>query len=122
MNMDKAYKIAIIGLGYVGLPLAIEFAKKYKVLGFDIDEARIQELSAGEDRTREADLEALKTVLHIDDRPTGLHFSAATADLQQCQIYIVTVPTPINRFKAPDLQPLLKASAMIGSVLKKETS
>lgn len=119
MNMDKAYKIAIIGLGYVGLPLAIEFAKKYKVLGFDIDEARIQELSAGEDRTREADLEALKTVLHIDDRPTGLQFSATTADLQQCQIYIVTVPTPINRFKAPDLQPLLKASAMIGSVLKK---
>ena len=119
MNMDKAYKIAIIGLGYVGLPLAIEFAKKYKVLGFDIDEVRIQELSAGEDRTREADLEALKTVLHSDDRPTGLQFSAATADLQQCQIYIVTVPTPINRFKAPDLQPLLKASAMIGSVLKK---
>ena len=119
MNMDKAYKIAIIGLGYVGLPLAIEFAKKYKVLGFDIDEARIQELSAGEDRTREADLEALKIVLHIGDRPTGLQFSATTADLQQCQIYIVTVPTPINRFKAPDLQPLLKASAMIGSVLKK---
>lgn len=119
MNMDKAYKIAIIGLGYVGLPLAIEFAKKYKVLGFDIDEVRIQELSAGEDRTREADLEALKTVLHSDDRLTGLQFSAATADLKQCQIYIVTVPTPINRFKAPDLQPLLKASAMIGSVLKK---
>ncbi|MBC8986196.1 nucleotide sugar dehydrogenase [Pedobacter sp. N36a] len=117
--MDKAYKIAIIGLGYVGLPLAIEFAKKYKVLGFDIDEVRIQELSTGEDRTREADLEALKTVLHTDDRPIGLAFSAATADLQQCQIYIVTVPTPINRFKAPDLQPLLKASAMIGAVLKK---
>ncbi|MCX2453395.1 nucleotide sugar dehydrogenase [Pedobacter sp. PLR] len=130
MKMDKAYKIAIIGLGYVGLPLAIEFAKKYKVLGFDIDELRIQELSNGEDRTREADLEELQQVLqsaavntamqsNMEIQNTGLAFSCTTADLESCQIYIVTVPTPINRFKAPDLQPLLKASAMIGRVLKK---
>ncbi len=120
--MDKAYKIAIIGLGYVGLPLAIEFAKKYKVLGFDIDELRIQELSNGEDRTREADLEELQQVLQLknsQETSTGLQFSCTTTDLESCQIYIVTVPTPINRFKAPDLQPLLKASAMIGGVLKK---
>lgn len=119
MYMDKACKIGIIGLGYVGLPLAIEFAKKYKVLGFDIDELRIQELSKGEDRTREADLEELQEVLQSVTTDAGLEFSYETTDLKSCQIYIVTVPTPINRFKAPDLTPLLKASAMIGKVLKK---
>ncbi|ALL04366.1 Vi polysaccharide biosynthesis protein VipA/TviB [Pedobacter sp. PACM 27299] len=123
--MNKACKIAIIGLGYVGLPLAIEFAKKYRVLGFDIDEVRIQELSNGEDRTREADLEELQQVLQSQtlneglSPSSGLQFSYDPTDLTSCQIYIVTVPTPINRFKAPDLQPLLKASAMIAAVLKK---
>ncbi len=117
--MDKACKIGIIGLGYVGLPLAIEFAKQYQVLGFDIDELRIQELSRGEDRTKEADLEELKQVLNSNSANHGLYFSYATEELESCQVYIVTVPTPINRFKAPDLKPLLKASAMIGAVLKK---
>ncbi|WP_073239095.1 nucleotide sugar dehydrogenase [Pedobacter caeni] len=117
--MDKAYKIAIIGLGYVGLPLAIEFAKKYEVLGFDIDQSRIEELCNGEDRTKEADLEELKKLLNPDQENSGLKFSSATSDLESCNIFIVTVPTPINRFKAPDLSPLLNASEMVGRVLKK---
>ncbi|SHH02903.1 UDP-N-acetyl-D-galactosamine dehydrogenase [Pedobacter caeni] len=119
MCMDKAYKIAIIGLGYVGLPLAIEFAKKYEVLGFDIDQSRIEELCNGEDRTKEADLEELKKLLNPDQENSGLKFSSATSDLESCNIFIVTVPTPINRFKAPDLSPLLNASEMVGRVLKK---
>lgn len=119
MCMDKAYKIAIIGLGYVGLPLAIEFAKKYKVLGFDIDQSRIEELCIGEDRTKEADLGELKKLLKPGHENSGLKFSSATSDLESCNIFIVTVPTPINRFKAPDLSPLLNASEMVGRVLKK---
>lgn len=113
-------KIAIIGLGYVGLPLAIEFGKKYSVLGFDIDPARITELLEGQDRTQEADLEALKFAM--DQFKTGgkvgLTFSANVQDLLDYQVYIVTVPTPIDQFKAPDLRPLLKASEMLGKVLK----
>jgi UDP-N-acetyl-D-galactosamine dehydrogenase len=119
MFMDKAYKIAIIGLGYVGLPLAIEFAKKYKVLGFDIDQPRIEELRIGEDRTKEADLKELQKLLNSKNENSGLQFSSLTSDLEPCNIFIITVPTPINRFKAPDLSPLLKASEMIGKVLKK---
>ena len=111
--------IAIIGLGYVGLPLAIEFAKKYPVLGFDIDEARINELSKCVDRTQEADLITLKSVLEMNGS-NGLTFSHATADLSRANVYIVTVPTPIDQFKAPDLGPLLRASEMLGKVLKKE--
>jgi len=115
------YKIAVIGLGYVGLPLAIEFAKKYNVLGFDIKEARIRELKEGKDHTQEADPEALQMVMQKWEKGgrTGLQFSNEQADLSACNIYIVTVPTPLNRFKAPDLGPLLQASAMIGQVLKK---
>lgn len=111
-------KIAIIGLGYVGLPLAIEFAKKYTVLGFDINQERVNELSEGVDRTREADLNQLNLVL-AKDRQKGLKFSSNTDDLCSCNIYIVTVPTPINVFKAPNLTPLLEASEMLGKVLKK---
>lgn len=118
MFMDKAYKIAVIGLGYVGLPLAIEFAKKYKVLGFDIDQSRIEELCLGDDRTKEADLKELKKLLKTETEHSGLEFSSLTADLDSCNVFIVTVPTPINRFKAPDLSPLLKASEMVGKVLK----
>lgn len=116
--MDITRKIAVIGLGYVGLPLAIEFAKQYQVLGFDIDDSRIAQLVAGEDRTKEADLEELHSLLQPDQSGSGLKFSSAISDLQDYQVYIITVPTPINRFKAPDLGPLLNASAMIGSVLK----
>lgn len=120
MNISES-KIAIIGLGYVGLPLAIEFGKKYAVLGFDINQGRIEELSLGKDRTNEADLVGLKqaTDLYAQSGKIGLSFSSNSADLASCNIFIVTVPTPINNFKAPDLTPLIAASTMIGKVLKK---
>lgn len=115
-------RIAIIGLGYVGLPLAIEFGKKYFVMGFDINQDRITELNKGEDRTKEADLEgmALAMKIHQDNSSKGLFFSCSTEDLSKCNIFIVTVPTPIDQFKAPDLTPLIKASEMLGKYLKKD--
>lgn len=112
------HKIAIIGLGYVGLPLAIEFGKKYKVLGFDINCERIEELNKGEDVTKEANLEELKSVTSLNLSGLGLQFSSNIDDLRHYNTYIVTVPTPIDQFKAPDLKPLLKASEMLGRVLK----
>lgn len=114
-------KIAIIGLGYVGLPLAIEFAKKYDVLGFDINIDRVQELRGNRDRTREAKISELQGVIELKKSPgscIGLHFSADKEDLRNYNTYIVTVPTPVNQFNAPDLGPLLKASSMLGLVLK----
>lgn len=121
MLTSKTPKIAIIGLGYVGLPLAIEFAKKYDVLGFDIDEDRVKELQTGKDRTKEADLSALTEVIELKKRGnTGLSFSFDQTELTAYNVFIVTVPTPINEFKAPELSPLLGASKMIGSVLKKD--
>lgn len=113
--------IAVIGLGYVGLPLAIEFARKYKVLGFDINAARVHELCNEQDKTREADIAALREVLKLGattDASNGLHLSSDKNDLDACQIYIVTVPTPIDQFKSPDLTFLLGASAMLGPALK----
>ena len=112
--------IAVIGLGYVGLPLAIEFGKKYKVLGFDINESRIEELIKGIDRTKEADLIGLNTAMSLakDSDKKGLSFSSESAKLKLCNVFIVTVPTPIDQFKAPNLKPLLKASEMIGRQLK----
>ena len=121
MNIQNK-KIAIIGLGYVGLPLAIEFGKKYKVLGFDINQSRINELIQGKDRTNEANLEELilaKNLTH-NSEDKGLIFSHFINDLASYNVYIVTVPTPIDQFKAPDLTPLLKASEMLGKVLKKD--
>lgn len=114
-------KIGVIGLGYVGLPLAIEFAKKYSVIGFDIDENRIEELRGGLDRTREVDVQTLKNVTSnsLNETYKGLCFSSKTEQLSSCTVFIVTVPTPIDKFKTPNLQPLLKASGMIGGVLKK---
>lgn len=112
-------KIAVIGLGYVGLPLAIEFGKKYKVLGFDIKQERINELAQGQDSTKEANIEDLKQVTAQSESGLGLAFSCDVADLKEYDTYIVTVPTPIDQFKAPDLTPLLKASEMLGKVLKK---
>ncbi len=111
-------KIAIIGLGYVGLPLAIEFGKKYPVLGFDIDATRVAELNNGEDRTLEADLAGMQIAMK-GSANRGLAFSSTTDDLKACNIFIVTVPTPIDHFKKPDLTPLLKASEMLAKVLKK---
>lgn len=114
-------KIAIIGLGYVGLPLAIEFGKKYSVVGFDINKNRIHELNEGKDKTNEADLDGLRIAMELrrSSNELGLEFSSDTSRLKTCNIFIVTVPTPIDKFKAPDLTPLLKASEMIASVLKK---
>ncbi|MFO0448215.1 MAG: nucleotide sugar dehydrogenase, partial [Pseudomonadota bacterium] len=115
-------KIAIIGLGYVGLPLAIEFGKKFSVIGFDINKNRIHELNEGKDKTNEADLDGLRIAMELrrSSNELGLEFSSDTSRLKTCNIFIVTVPTPIDKFKAPDLTPLLKASEMIASVLKKE--
>jgi UDP-N-acetyl-D-galactosamine dehydrogenase len=120
MSIENS-KIAIIGLGYVGLPLAIEFGKKYKVLGFDINIVRIEELKSGNDRTNEADLEGLQFAMNLtnDSNNVGLRFSSNIEELKAYNVYIVTVPTPIDQFKAPDLTPLLKASEMLGRVLKK---
>lgn len=115
-----SHKIAVIGLGYVGLPLALEFAYHYPVLGFDINQERVDELNGGNDRTLEANLDQLKEVLvkgqHNDN---GLKCSANKEDLKNYNVFIVTVPTPIDRFNAPDLGPVLKASEMLGSIIKK---
>lgn len=121
MNLSEI-RITIIGLGYVGLPLAIEFGKKFKVLGFDIDGARIEELKLGKDRTNEADLKGLNLVVNLakNNENVGLTFSCDKNDLKSSNIFIVTVPTPINNYKAPDLNPLLMASKMIGEIIKKE--
>jgi len=112
------HKIAVIGLGYVGLPLAIEFAKKYEVTGFDINSKRIEELKRGIDITKEADVEELTALLSKTATSTGLGFSSNIDDIKDCNLFIVTVPTPIDQFKAPDLKPLLKASEMVGNILK----
>jgi UDP-N-acetyl-D-galactosamine dehydrogenase len=120
MNLSEK-KIAIIGLGYVGLPLAIEFGKKFKVLGFDIDHNRIDDLNLLIDRTNEADIAGLKNAMELAkfNVGLGLNFSASVEDLNYYNVFIVTVPTPIDQFKAPDLIPLLKASEMLGRVIKK---
>lgn len=116
--MDTEKKIAVIGLGYVGLPLAIAFAKKYQVLGFDIDAKRVEELNNGVDQTLEADLADLNQVTKAPTKGIGLVLSSDQSLLGECNVFIVTVPTPIDQFKAPNLRPLLAASSMIGSVLK----
>lgn len=105
-------KIAVIGLGYVGLPLAVEFGKKYPTIGFDIDKERVGELARGYDRTKELDVEQFKLA-------SKLKLSAEPADIATCNVYIVTVPTPIDHNKKPDLRPLVSASTFIGKVLKK---
>jgi len=121
MNLREK-KIAIIGLGYVGLPLAIEFGKKFKVLGFDINHSRIEELKLLKDSTNEADLVGMKSAMELakSNVDLGLSFSASVEDLKNYNVFIVTVPTPIDQFKAPDLTPLLKASEMLGKVIKKD--
>lgn len=104
-------KIAVIGLGYVGLPLAVEFGKVRPVLGFDINPERIQELQNGQDHTLECSPEELAKAKH-------LHYSAEPEDLKTCQVYIVTVPTPVDKANRPDMTPLIKASETVGRVLK----
>ncbi|WKN33498.1 nucleotide sugar dehydrogenase [Porifericola rhodea] len=110
LNTDSN-KIAIVGLGYVGLPLAIEFGKKYEVRGFDIDHKRIQELHQGKDRTGEVEA-------HEFGLSNRLIFTNQLKDIKSCNIYIVTVPTPIDQYKKPDLTPLRSASKAVGKVLK----
>ena len=122
MNTEK--QIAIIGLGYVGLPLAVEFSKKYKVIGFDINTKRVNELREANDKTLEVAPEDLKKVLVDKDQfqlsdKVGLFPSDNVSDITSANIYIVTVPTPIDANKRPDLRPLLGASTMISKVLKK---
>lgn len=119
--MNQEHTIAVIGLGYVGLPLAIEFGKKYRVVGFDVNRRRVAELERGEDHTLEADLVGMRQAVELykTTQWRGLSFSCDANELLQANIFIVTVPTPIDRFNNPDLTPLLNASAMIGNVLKK---
>src|SRR5690606_20911360 len=104
-------RIAIIGLGYVGLPLAVEFGKRYDTVGFDINAGRIAELKQGRDGTLEVEPELLASA-------TRLSFTDALDDIAACNVYIVTVPTPIDAAKRPDLTPLVKASEALGKVLK----
>ena len=113
-------KIAVIGLGYVGLPLAAEFAKHYKVFGFDVQEERINELIEGYDHTMEIEKLALKKVLTKDCTSlTGLYCTHQIAQIRNCNVFIITVPTPVDKHNSPDLTPLLKVSRMIAKVLKK---
>ena len=121
MINEVDYTIAVIGLGYVGLPLAIEFGKKYRVIGFDINENRVKELESGADHTLEADLEGLKQASELFKQTgvVGLSFSSDVNELKKANVYIVTVPTPIDKFNNPDLNPLLGATKMIAKTLNK---
>jgi len=110
---DLKMKIAIIGLGYVGLPLAVEFGKKMEVVGFDINKPRIAELQSGKDSTLEVNEDELQEA-------TGLSYTANPKDIRDCNIYIVTVPTPIDDHKRPDLTPLQKSSETVGKLLNKD--
>jgi|SRR5579863_355016 len=117
--MDINYRIAVIGLGYVGLPLAVEFAKKYPVVGFDINKNRVNELMGGWDQTLEIEDADLKKVLTSVPGSKGLYCSHSITDIVSCNCYIVTVPTPTDKHNNPDLGPVYKASETVGTVLKK---
>lgn len=110
--ITQKYQIGIIGLGYVGLPLAVEFGKKFKTIGFDINKSRIEELTNGFDRTLEVSSDDLKA-------SSNLTYSHNLEQLASCNFFIVTVPTPVDKFNHPDLTPLVKASQTVGKVLKK---
>ena len=117
-------KIAVIGLGYVGLPLAVEFAKKYPTIGFDINTSRVNELMAGHDHTlevKDADLqkEIVPNLIKAESKGRGLYCTTAVGDIESANFYIVTVPTPTDKNKRPVLTPLIKASESVGKVLKK---
>ena len=105
-------KIGVIGLGYVGLPLAIEFRKKYHTIGFDKDKDRINQLKGGVDKTLELSKQELKA--------TKLSYSTQSKDIANCNVYIVTVPTPVDEFNNPNMSPLASASATVGKVLNKK--
>ncbi|MCX2574295.1 nucleotide sugar dehydrogenase [Pedobacter sandarakinus] len=117
-NPSENLKMAVIGLGYVGLPLAVEFAKKHKVFGFDIQEQRIAELKAGYDNTLEIEEQALNEVLTFECTTLkGLYCTNELEKLRGCSVYIITVPTPVDKNNRPDLTPLIKASATVAKVL-----
>lgn len=121
--MKNSYKIATIGLGYVGLPLARLFATKFPVVGFDINQKRIDELRLGKDLTLEVEDDILQAVL-VEENPfitkkNGLYFSNQLAEIEDANFYVVTVPTPVDKNNRPDLTPLYKASETVGKVLKK---
>lgn len=109
LSLDSA-RVGIIGLGYVGLPLAVEFGKKAPTIGFDINQVRIDELTAGRDSTLECSDNELAEAIHLS-------YTASLKDLKECNVYIVTVPTPIDEHKQPDLTPLIKASEALGTVV-----
>jgi UDP-N-acetyl-D-galactosamine dehydrogenase len=118
--MDKNIKIAVIGLGYVGLPLARLFATKYSVIGFDINQSRVASLKSGTDTTLEVDDETLQKVLV--DQPNaekGLYCTTSLNDIANCNYFVITVPTPVDRNNRPDLTPLYKSSETVGKILKK---
>ena len=122
MNTPKT--IAVIGLGYVGLPLALEFAKKYQTIGFDVNSKRIRELKAATDRTMEAEAESLSSVLvssltAFQDRPYGFFPTVDRMDISDANVYIITVPTPIDKNNRPVLTSLIEASKTVGNALKK---
>ena len=124
MNKLENAKIAVIGLGYVGLPLAVEFAKKYPTIGFDINASRVKELQSGYDHTLEVEDNNLKEViesdlLSVESNGKGFYCTTAVGDIEDFNFYIVTVPTPTDKNKRPVLTPLIKASESIGKVLKK---
>ncbi len=111
-SMISRYQIAVVGLGYVGLPLAVAFGRHYRVMGFDIREDRVKELGQGVDKTRELTAEDIQAASHI-------RFSSQLQAIADCNVFIITVPTPLDAHKRPDLSYLLKASEMVGSMLKK---
>ncbi|MFO7278412.1 MAG: Vi polysaccharide biosynthesis UDP-N-acetylglucosamine C-6 dehydrogenase TviB, partial [Pseudomonadota bacterium] len=110
-NLRKC-RIGVIGLGYVGLPLAVEFGKHFETVGFDIKASRIAELKAGKDSTLEVTRQELRDAKRLT-------FTTELSDLKRCRVFIVTVPTPIDDYKRPDLTPLIRASESVGKVLKK---
>jgi UDP-N-acetyl-D-galactosamine dehydrogenase len=113
------YKIAIIGLGYVGLPLSVAFAEKYAVIGFDINQGRVNQLMGGHDITLEVSDELLSSVVSLEPIEKGLLCTTDIGQLNGCNVFIVTVPTPTDKHNRPDLTPLYKASETVGKVLKK---
>jgi len=115
------YKIAIIGLGYVGLPLAVAFAEKYKVIGYDLNIQRVNELNKGHDSTLEIEAQLLRSVLDIDNcRNLGLYITINKDALKECNIFIVTVPTPTDKHNRPVLTPMIKASETVATFLKRD--
>ncbi|MGC6431427.1 MAG: nucleotide sugar dehydrogenase [Jejuia sp.] len=114
------YKIAIVGLGYVGLPLALEFSKKYPVIGFDINYNRVEELNKGNDSTKEVPTDVLKYALNKKPYSSGLYLTNNFETARACNVYVVTVPTPVDENKTPDLSLLRQASETVGNVLSKE--